>query len=159
SSSTGPTPLAASARRDASSTRSSSFSPVPITRRSRIPVRVRIHSSLVSTRASSSAFGTRRAGTAEPTPSTLTAITPPWIERSGPGGVGGAKRERHVRTAEPVGVRQRDGERRLACDVRHVVEVALGVRLLVVDRRRDRPVSQREYRVHRLDPARAAEQV
>jgi hypothetical protein len=48
---------------------------------------------------------------------------------------------------------------RLARDVRDVVEVALGVRLLLVDRRREDAVAEREDAERRLDRACAAEAV
>ena len=56
-----------------------------------------------------------------------------------------AEHDRRVVAAEAERVRDGDLEvGRLAGDVRDVVEVAVGVGLLVVDRRRDDPVAQRE---------------
>ena len=72
SSSDASTPADSSARRDASSASWSSDSVVQ-TLRSRMPVRVRIHSSLVSKKAESSSLVTLRAGSADPVPTMVYA--------------------------------------------------------------------------------------
>ena len=65
--SSGETPAFSSAARPAAAVRPSSVSCVS-TRRSRMPVRVEIHSSLVSIIVESSSFVTVRSGTARPVP-------------------------------------------------------------------------------------------
>src|SRR4051812_10276162 len=69
------------------------------------------------------------------------------------------KEERGVGAAEAEAVRERVVNARLARLVRHVVEVALGVWVDVVDRRRQLPFANREHGEDRLDAARRAEQV
>ena len=68
STSPGSIEAAASACRAAASPRSTPVSPGEIHRRSRIPVRVRIHSSLVSISSANSALVTVRSGNARPVP-------------------------------------------------------------------------------------------
>src|SRR5438094_10263412 len=58
--------------------------------------------------------------------------------------------EAGVDAAETKGVRQGDADFAVACLVRHVVEVALGVRRGVIDGRWQKAVLQREYRGDRL---------
>ena len=70
SSCSGEMPALASARRAAAVARSEVASPSAAKRRSRMPVRSRIHSSFVSRNDANSAFGTTRSGSAEPTPAT-----------------------------------------------------------------------------------------
>ena len=62
------TPAALSAPRAAGRQTSESASSGAATLRSRMPVRVRIHSSVVSTRPASSSFVTTRSGTCAPRP-------------------------------------------------------------------------------------------
>src|SRR5437762_300609 len=58
--------------------------------------------------------------------------------------------EAGVDAAEAEGVRHGDADPAAACLVRHVVEVALGVRRCVVNGRRQKAVLQREYCGDRL---------
>src|SRR6185312_16753566 len=67
--------------------------------------------------------------------------------------------ETGVVPAEPEVVRESDVRLPLARLVRDVVEVALGIRVLVVDRRRHDVALHREDRRDRLDRARRAEAV
>src|SRR5207237_3519309 len=65
-----------------------------------------------------------------------------------------AEEDAAVVAAEAHRVRERNLDLCLARLVRHVVEVARRVGVLVVDRRRELPVPQREDAHHRLDRAR-----
>src|SRR4051794_8037988 len=91
--------------------------------------------------------------------------TPGWSrERSGASGWGGSgglrDREAGVLAAEPERVRQRDLEvRRLARALGDVVEVAVGVGLRVVERRRQHAAAHGLEADDRLDGAGGAEEV
>src|SRR6267143_3452663 len=79
-----------------------------------------------------------------------------WGAMSGPPISSGpvlAEGQRRVGAAEAEGVRQRRLDVLLARLVRDVVEVAVRVGRLVVDRRRQHAVMQREHRGDRLDAA------
>src|SRR5437867_9858816 len=67
--------------------------------------------------------------------------------------------EAGVDAAEAKGVRHCDADFAVACLVRHVVEVALGVRRGVIDGRWQKAVLQREYRGDRLHGPRSPEEV
>src|SRR5215216_5410570 len=67
--------------------------------------------------------------------------------------------QRGVGAAEAEAVRERVVDPRLARLVGDVVEVALGVGVDVVDRRRELPLVDGEHGEDRLDAARRAEQV
>src|SRR3972149_10630571 len=67
--------------------------------------------------------------------------------------------QRAVRATEAERVAEHVAQPGLARLVRHAVEVALGVLILDVDRRRDQLVPERERRDPGLEPAGRAEQV
>src|SRR5579885_1974870 len=67
--------------------------------------------------------------------------------------------ERDVLPAETETVGQRHLDRLLAGHVRDIVQVALGVRVIQVDRRRHDPVAHRQQADDRLDTAGGGDQV
>ena len=79
--SSGATPAASIACRPASMAKGDNVSSSPATRRSLIPLRVRIHSSEVSTIFSRSALVSTPSGTAEPTPAIRIPNASGWVMR------------------------------------------------------------------------------
>src|SRR5262249_22781331 len=73
--------------------------------------------------------------------------------------VRGFEGQRCIGAAKPKGVVERDPNPGRACGVRNVVKIALGVRVLLVDSRRNHVVLQREYRKRGFDCAGGAQGV
>ena len=100
SSCSGETPAASIAARAASTARSDVWVPSSAKCRASMPVRSRIHSSLVSTKVSNQLLGTSRGGSAEPTPAMVAyRVTAPRIPRRRP------PRESRRRAPSPPGPR------------------------------------------------------
>src|SRR5215471_1023367 len=106
-----------------------------------MPVRVTIHSWLVATRFSMSAFVRQVEGMAEPVPMIRAPMRNPFL--CADGGDGGkksypllgpaAERQTDVGAAEAERIRQGNTDGRPAGGIRHIVQVAFRVRLFVVD--------------------------
>src|SRR6185436_5941137 len=96
----------------------------------------------------------RRSQNAGSGPSGLTTPTPVTTTFSGT-----AEHHRRVVAAEAVRVRERVAERRGPARPRHEVEIARGIRILEVHRRREEAVAEREDRRQALDRSGRAERV
>jgi hypothetical protein len=70
-----------------------------------------------------------------------------------------AEGKARILASHPDGVRQRYADRGASCDVRHVVEVALRVRILEINGRVQNLVANREHGGHRLERAGRAHHV
>src|SRR5262249_50064976 len=114
-------------------------------RRSWMPVRVTIHSWLVATRFSISAFVRQVEGTAVPVPTIRAPMCDPFLyaERIRPGEKScpllspAAERQTDVGAAKTERIREGNTNGCPARGIRHIVQVALRVRLFVVDRGRE----------------------
>ena len=148
----GSTPASSRARRAARNAMSALPLPSSRTRRSLIPVRTVIHSSLVSTIFSRSRLVTTLVGSSEPVPKITLRRCAALI----------AALRKITQALVPPKPKELDNttfDIRLARFVGHIVEIALGVGIFIIDRRRNDTVVKRQHGIDAFDGASRAEQV